>query len=145
MNDLPGNILNSFIDIFADNSTLYSSSSSTLNLASVTKNLIYYCELGVRSGSLQCCQNKICEFLSSQRSSNSHHSNVTGISLWYRYFHGKCSDELQFIISPLRVFQRQTRYSNACAKQTRFLQIPITNFMMQASSHEPQNYGTHYC
>ena len=43
------------------------------------------------------------------------------------------------------VFSNVTRYSNACAKQTHFLQIPITNFMMQASSHEPQNYGTHYC
>ena len=39
INDLPDNILNSFIDIFADYSTLYSSSSSTLNLASVTNNL----------------------------------------------------------------------------------------------------------
>ena len=39
INDLPDNILNSFIDIFADDSTLHSPSLSTLKLASVTNNL----------------------------------------------------------------------------------------------------------
>ena len=39
INDLPDDIRSSFVDIFADDSTVYSSSSPTLDLSSVTDNL----------------------------------------------------------------------------------------------------------
>ena len=39
INDLPDDILSSFVDIFADDSTVYSSSSPTSDLASLTNNL----------------------------------------------------------------------------------------------------------
>ena len=39
INDLPDNILSSFIDIFADDSTIYSSSTPTQSLDSITQNL----------------------------------------------------------------------------------------------------------
>ena len=54
----------------------------------------------------------------------SHRRNDAIISLFYRYFHGKCSHELHSLVPSLRVFQRQTRYSNDCVKHPYFFQIP---------------------
>ena len=68
----------------------------------------------------------------------SHRRDVASISLFYRYFHGKCSTELHSLVPPLRVFRRQTRYSNDCAKHPFFLQIPKSHHKFHETSFIPR-------
>ena len=76
----------------------------------------------------------------------SHRRNAATISLFYRYFHGKCSTELHSLVSPLRVFRRQTRYSNDCAKHPFFPKSlnHTTNFTELALFPAQLNFGTPY-
>ena len=39
--------------------------------------------------------------------------NVSALSLYYRYYHGRCSDELKLIIPPKSRFTRSTRFANS--------------------------------
>ena len=69
----------------------------------------------------------------------SHRRNVASISLFYRYIYGKCSTELHSLVPPLRVFRRQTRYSNDCAKHPFLLQILKSHHKFHESSFFPRN------
>ena len=62
----------------------------------------------------------------------SHRRNVASLSLLYRYYNGKCSNELQEIVPPRKTFVRNTRFaSNA---HPHFLEVESShqNFHMQS-------------
>ena len=40
-----------------------------------------------------------------------HRRNVSALSLFYRYYHGRCSDELKSLIPPKECFARSTRFA----------------------------------
>ena len=44
---------------------------------------------------------------------NKHRRNVSALSLYYRYYHGRCSDELKSIIPPKACFVRSTRFADS--------------------------------
>ena len=39
--------------------------------------------------------------------------NVSALSLYYRYYHGRCSDELKSVIPPKACFARSTRFADS--------------------------------
>ena len=47
--------------------------------------------------------------LSSKLQPLSHRRNVASLCLFYKYFNGECSDELQALVPPRRKYPRQTR------------------------------------
>ena len=59
----------------------------------------------------------------------SHRRDVASLSLLYRYFHGKCSSELQSMVPPRQTFKRNTRL----AKNT------INNFLHSLSLPKPKH------
>ena len=255
INDLPDDILNSFIDIFADDSTLYSSSSSTNDINSVTQNLtadlssiikwgekwlvtfnptktkavnfhhhrlpifppilmndenlvefdsldrllglklssdlkwddyinslaksaskmvgsfyrsrkylspssiLYLYKSQIRPTMEYCChiwsgasqrslssldtvQRRLLGLIGHDLYSTlqplSHRRNVASISLFYRYFHGKCSQELHSLVPPNRQFQRQTRFSNDCSKHPHYLHVPKSLHKFHETSFFPR-------
>ena len=42
-----------------------------------------------------------------------HRRNVSALSLYYRYYHSRCSDELKSIIHPKARFTRSTRFADS--------------------------------
>ena len=42
-----------------------------------------------------------------------HRRNVSALSLYYRYYHSRCSDELKSIIPPKACFARSTRFADS--------------------------------
>ena len=50
--------------------------------------------------------------LASDLQSLSHRRNVASLSLFYRYFHGRCSNELHELVPPPKTFFRVTRHSS---------------------------------
>ena len=42
-----------------------------------------------------------------------HRINVSALSLYYRYYYGRCSDELKSIIPPKACFARSTRFADS--------------------------------
>ena len=42
-----------------------------------------------------------------------HRGNVSALSLYYRYYHGRCSDELKSVIPPKAYFARSTRFADS--------------------------------
>ena len=42
-----------------------------------------------------------------------HRRNVSALSLYYRYYHGRCSDELKSIIPPKACYARSTRFTDS--------------------------------
>jgi hypothetical protein len=54
-----------------------------------------------------------CPALTDCLSSLSLRRDVASLCLFYRYFHGHCSEELHSLIPPLRTFNRSTRFASA--------------------------------
>ena len=54
----------------------------------------------------------------------SHRRNVASLSLFYRYYNGKCSEELRSMVPPCKTFGRSTRYSSRIQQDhPHFLQV----------------------
>ena len=68
----------------------------------------------------------------------SHRRNVASLSLFYRYFHGKCSDELHSLVPPIREFTRSTRFSESASSHPYFLKLPRTRCAFHANSFFPR-------
>lgn len=61
-----------------------------------------------------------------------HRRRVAALCLYYRYFFGHCSDELQSNIPPILVFSRNTRFSSGCHGFC--VSIPFVRTGMHSSS-----------
>ena len=68
----------------------------------------------------------------------SHRRNVASLSLFYRYFHGKCSDELHSLVPPIREFSRNTRFAKSTTSHPYFLQLPFTRCVFHSNSFFPR-------
>ena len=64
--------------------------------------------------------------------------NVASLSLFYRYFHGKCSGELHDSVPCERSFSRRTRFALASETHPHFLNIPFIRTKFHASSFMPR-------
>ena len=78
------------------------------------------------------------EELFSSLQSLSHRRNVASLALLYRYFHGKCSDELHSLVPPLRVFKRNTRFAKEKDSHPYFLALPMVKHKFHATSFLPR-------
>ena len=65
----------------------------------------------------------------------SHRRNVASLSLFYKYFHGHCSDDLKELTPSLKTFSRTTRLSSAANPLT--IQIPNFHKTFYSSSFFP--------
>ena len=65
-------------------------------------------------------------------------SNVASLSLFYRYFHGKCSDELHSLVPPIREFSRNTRFAKSTTSHPYFLQLPFTRCVFHSNNFFPR-------
>ena len=54
----------------------------------------------------------------------SHWRNVANLSLFYRYYFGKCAKELHDLVPKRQEFARNTRYDDSSCKHPEFLRIP---------------------
>ena len=69
----------------------------------------------------------------------SHRRDVSSLSLLYRYFHGKCSDELRQMVPPLKEFGRSTRL--ASSSHPYVLDIPKAKSKFHSQSFFPRTAG----
>ena len=82
--------------------------------------------------------------LSSDLQALSHRSDVASLSLFYKYYYGKCSSELVDLVLPKRVIVRSTRFSeqmhrhtiNSPMCRTKFYQ---SSFFLRTSAPSPMN------
>ena len=74
--------------------------------------------------------------LSSNFQSLSHRRNVASLSLFYKYFHGSCPDELKSLTPTLKSFNRVTRYSANAHPFT--VQLPSYNRQFYSTSFFPR-------
>ena len=65
-----------------------------------------------------------------------HRRNVASLSLFYKYFHGYCSDDLKERTPSLKIFSRTTRFSSAAHPLT--VQIPNSHKNLYSSSFFPR-------
>ena len=63
-----------------------------------------------------------------------HRRNVACLSLFYRYFHGKCSTELHDLVPPQWKFNRNTRLAISCANHPHFLRLPLAKTKFHSKS-----------
>jgi len=73
---------------------------------------------------------------SSRLQSLSHRRNVSSLSLFYKYFHGHCSNELSLLMPPLKTFNRVTRQSSGAHAYT--VQIPSSKKKFYDNSFFPR-------
>ena len=64
--------------------------------------------------------------------------NVASLSLFYRYYHGKCSDELHSSVPCERSFSVRTRFALASKSHPHFLTVPRTRCNFHADSFIPR-------
>ena len=84
-------------------------------------------------------QKRITNIVGPDLSSNfqflSHRRNVASLSLFYKYFHGSCSDELKSLTPTLKSFNCVTRYSANAHPFT--VQLPSCNRQFYSTSFFP--------
>ena len=73
----------------------------------------------------KCIVNLVGEELGSTLQSLSHRRSVATLSLFDRYFHGKCSSDLSKLVPPVKLFERGTWFSSHSHPYT--LAIPSYN------------------
>ena len=85
-------------------------------------------------------QNRIVNIIGPELSLNlcslSHRRNVASLSLFYRYFHGRCSGELRELVPPLKTFLRATRHSSQAHRFS--VKIPFCYKNLYSSSFFPR-------
>ena len=69
----------------------------------------------------------------------SHRRDVSSLSLLYRYFHGRCSDELRQMVPPLKEFVRSTRLARSSHQYV--LDIPKAKSNFHSQSFFPRTAG----
>ena len=68
----------------------------------------------------------------------SHRRDVASLSLFYRYFNGKCSTELHGLVPPRRVFDRRTRFACIQSLHPYLLRIPTSRSNFHSNSFFPR-------
>ena len=68
----------------------------------------------------------------------SHRRNVAGLSLFYRYFQGDCSEELHSLVPKKREFPVHTRFSETCELHPHFLDLPRARTESHSKSFFPR-------
>ena len=68
----------------------------------------------------------------------SHRRNVASLSLFYRYFYGKCSDELHLLVPPVRDFPIRTRFAKSSEAHPHFLKIATPRCKFHSDSFFPR-------
>ena len=86
--------------------------------------------------------------LASSLQTLSHRRKVASLSLFYRYYHGLCSQEIASLVPPKKIFQRCTRLASNAHQFS--VEIPSCQKMFYASSFFPRtsalwNSLPHYC
>ena len=76
--------------------------------------------------------------LFSSLQSLSHRRNVASLTLFYRYFNGKCSDELHSLVPPIKEFHHITRYARTKNAHPFFVDLPRTRTKFHANSFFPR-------
>ena len=66
----------------------------------------------------------------------SHRRDVASLSLFYRYFHGRCSEELHSLVPALRSFPVRTRF--AVTAHPYHVDVPSSRTMFHANSFFPR-------
>ena len=66
----------------------------------------------------------------------SHRRNVASLSLFYKYLHGHCSDDLKVLTPDIKAFSRVTRYSTKAHSMT--VQVPSCNKTFYTTSFFPR-------
>ena len=62
--------------------------------------------------------------------------NVASLSLFYKYLHGHCSDDLKLLTPDIKTFNRVTRYSTKAHSMT--VQVPSCNKHFYTTSFFPR-------
>ena len=69
----------------------------------------------------------------------SHRRNVASLSLLYRYYSGRCSEELKTLVPPLKVFVRDTRLASFTQRNhPHTLEVPVARKEFHANSFFPR-------
>ena len=68
----------------------------------------------------------------------SHRRNVASLSLFYRYFQGKCSEELHSLVPKKREFTIPTRFSETCELHPHFLELSMARTEFHSKSFFPR-------
>ena len=74
--------------------------------------------------------------LAAKLQSLSHRRDVASLSLFYKYYHGLCSDELSSLVPPTKVFNRRTRLSTN--SHTFTVEVPSCKKKFYSSSFFPR-------
>ena len=74
--------------------------------------------------------------LSAKLDNLSHRRDVASLSLFYKYFNGRCSSELSSLVPPLKVFHRQTRFASNAHPYT--VSVPVSNRSFYSQSFFPR-------
>ena len=69
----------------------------------------------------------------------SYRRNVASLSIFYRYFYGKCSDELHLFVPPVRDFPIRIRFAESSEAHPHFLKIATPRCKFHSDSFLPQN------
>ena len=78
----------------------------------------------------------VCSGFSSDLRALSHRWDVASLSLFYKYYYGKCSSEFEDLISPKRVTVRSTPFSEQMYRHT--VNSPLCSTKFYQSSFFPR-------
>ena len=81
-------------------------------------------------------ENIIGPTLASKLQPLAHRRDVASLSLFYRYFNNRCSDELSSLVPPLKVFGRSTRLASNAHPHT--VSIPVSRKSIYSRSFFPR-------
>ena len=68
----------------------------------------------------------------------SHRRNVASLSLFYRYYYGKCAKELQHLVPKQHIFRQNTRFAVSNANHSHYLLLPPTKHRFHERTFFPR-------
>ena len=80
--------------------------------------------------------NMVGPLLSSRLVPLAHRRNISSLCLFYKYFHGHCSDELSGLVPCVKSFERVTRFSSHT--HSFFVELPVCHKSFYSSSFFPR-------
>lgn len=80
--------------------------------------------------------NMVGPLLSSRLEPLAHRRNISSLCLFYKYFHGHCSDELSGLVPCVKSFERVTRFSSHT--HSFFVELPVCHKSFYSNSFFPR-------